>query len=100
MQTYESTFSSSADPDKRFLGLLNQMYAIACQVGGTGILPGEEFQYGVSFYQRSLAIMYPLVLQAESILALQCVLLMVSTGTTAHGSILTIMYYRARIFSR
>jgi hypothetical protein len=41
----------------------------------------EGTEAGLRFYQRSLALMFPLVLQSSSIQALQCVLLMVRVLT-------------------
>lgn len=77
MKQYENTFKAGSAVDKHWLGLLNQVYAIACQIGGTDMEAVEGPEAGLRFFQRSLAMMFPLVLQSRSLQALQCVLLMV-----------------------
>lgn len=76
MSQYENTFKAGGTVDKHWLGLLNQVYAIACQIGGPEIEAVEGTEAGLRFFQRSLAMMFPLVLQSRSLQALQCVLLM------------------------
>lgn len=61
-----------------YVDIAVQVYAIACQIGGPEIEAVDGTEAGLRFFQRSLAMMFPLVLQSRSLQALQCVLLMVS----------------------
>ena len=76
---YEQTFMAGAPIDKHWFGVLNQIFAIACLLGGREVYDGKEAEAAMKFYQRSLSIMFPLILATDSLQALQCLVLMVST---------------------
>ncbi|CAD6579673.1 MAG: hypothetical protein CYPHOPRED_000980 [Cyphobasidiales sp. Tagirdzhanova-0007] len=75
MQKFEDTFRTGLPLDPVWLGVLNQVFAIACQIGGADVVEGDAYMSGKRFYQRSLAVLSPLLESLESIEVLQYLLL-------------------------